>query len=201
MALQAPQHYLSEEEYLASELLSEIKHEYIDGVAYAMAGASKNHERLSSTLNRLFGNHLSQSPCDVYSSDIKVKVGKNFFYPDIMVVCNDITEHEYYTESPVIIVEVISKSTRRTDRALKRLAYQGITTLQEYVLIEQDIVEIELCRRDNHWQSEVYFLGDNIHFAAIHLTLPVEEIYARVANADMAEFLKVKQEAASLKPE
>ena len=196
MALQAQNLYISEEDYLAGESASEAKHEYIDGKVYAMAGASKNHQRLCSTLNRLFGNHLSGLPCDVYSSDIKVKTGKSFFYPDIMVVCQDITEHEYYTESPVLIVEVLSKSTRKTDRALKRLAYQNIVTLQEYVLIEQDLVEVEICRRAKHWQPEVYFLGDDAYFASINLTLPVEEIYARVANEDMAEFLKLKAEAA-----
>jgi Uma2 family endonuclease len=189
MDSQAPQHYLSEDEYLAGELLSEIKHEYIDGVAYPMAGASANHGRIIANLVAKLQPHLANTPCEPFASDLKVKVGRNYFYPDVLVDCHNEDGDAYYTESPVIIVEVISKSTRRTDRALKRLAYQGIASLQEYVLIEQDIVEIEICRRDNHWQSEVYFLGDNIHFAAIHLTIPVEEIYARVANADMAEFL------------
>jgi Uma2 family endonuclease len=195
MALPASQPYLSEEEYLAGELLSDVKHEYIDGVAYAMAGASKNHQRLCSTINRLFGNHLSGRPCDVYSSDVKVKAGQDFFYPDVMVVCEDKTSHEYYTESPVIIVEILSKSTRRTDRALKRLAYQRLPSLQEYVLIEQDFVEVEICRRAKHWQSEFYFLGDEACFASIDLTLAVVEIYARVANEDMAEFLKAAAQA------
>jgi Uma2 family endonuclease len=190
MALQASQHYLSEEEYLAGELISEIKHEYIDGVAYAMAGASANHGRIIANLVAKLHPHLANTPCEPFASDMKVKVGRNYFYPDVIVDCHKQGGDDYYTESPVIIVEVISKSTRKTDRALKRSAYQGITSLQEYVLIEQDIVEIEICRRANHWQSEVYFLGDNIYFAAINLTVSVEEIYARVVNADMAEFLK-----------
>jgi Uma2 family endonuclease len=112
-----------------------------------------------------------------------------------MVVCEDKTSHEYYTESPVIIVEILSKSTRRTDRALKRLAYQRLPSLQEYVLIEQDFVEVEICRRAKHWQSEFYFLGDEACFASIDLTLAVVEIYARVANEDMAEFLKAAAQA------
>jgi Uma2 family endonuclease len=195
MAWQASQPYLSEEEYLAGESISDLKHEYIDGVAYAMAGASANHGRIIANLVAKLHSHLANTPCEPFASDMKVKAVNNYFYPDVIVDCHKQDGDVYYTESPVIIVEVISKSTRKIDRSLKRLAYQGITTLQEYVLIEQDFVEVEICRRANHWQSEVYFLGDNVFFAAIHLTMPVEEIYARVANEDMAEFLRLKQEA------
>ncbi|MFM8332870.1 MAG: Uma2 family endonuclease, partial [Candidatus Methylumidiphilus sp.] len=160
MAAHAPKIYISESEYLAGERVSEVKHELIGGVAYAMAGAKKNHERIISALVRLFGNQLLDTPCDVYASDLKVKVAEDFFYPDIMVVCDDKTEHEYYTESPLLIVEVLSKSTRKTDETLKRLAYQSLPSLQEYVLIEQDFVDVEICRRSRQWQSEHYFLGD-----------------------------------------
>ena len=89
----------------------------------------------------------------------------------------------------MIIVKVLSKSTRRTDQTLKRQAYQRLPSLQEYVLIEQDFVDVEICRRTNHWQSEHYYLGDEAYFSSIDLYLPVEAIYARVANPDMQEFL------------
>lgn len=195
MVAQLSHVYISEEEYLAEELLRETKHEYIDGVVYAMAGASKNHQRICSNVTRLFGNHMQGKPCDVYSSDVKVKAGRKFFYPDVMVVCTDVTAHEYYTESPVLVVEVLSKSTRRKDKTLKRLAYQNLASLQEYVLIEQDYVEITVYRRCEHWQPEYYYLGDEAYFASLDLKLPVEAVYARVENEDMAEFLKGKAEA------
>ena len=87
-----------------------------------MAGASINHERISTNISRKFGNYLENTSCEAFSSDIKVKVASNFFYPDVMVVCDDKTDNEFCTEYPVIIVEVLSKSTRRTDETFKLMS-------------------------------------------------------------------------------
>ena len=195
MALNYQRRFISEQDYLEGEQLSAIRHEYVNGDVYAMAGASKNHDRIAANMIRVFGNHLENTPCEPFFSDMKVKVRKDYFYPDVIVVCDDQTEDDYYTESPKIIVEVLSKSTRRTDQTLKRLAYQTLPSLEEYVLIEQDFVDVEICRRSNGWQSEHYYLGDEVYFAAIDLRLPVEAIYARVANDDMREFLAHRNEA------
>jgi len=183
---------LTQQEYLAGELASEIKHEYIAGQVYAMAGVSKNHDRITGNILRQLGNHLEGSPCEVFASDIKVKAGADFFYPDVMVVCDDQTANEYYTEYPVIIVEVLSKSTRKTDHSSKRMAYLTIPTLQEYVLIEQDFVDIEVVRKSQNWQSFHYFLGDAVTFKSINVALAVEAIYQRVQNQDVIEFLQSK---------
>ncbi len=185
---------ISVDEYLLGELNAEEKHELIDGDVYAMAGASGNHERISLNISRKFGNHLEGLPCEPFGSDMKVKVGSNFFYPDVIVDCNFDESQPYYTESPVIIVEVLSKSTRRTDETTKRTAYINIPSLQEYVLIEQDFVDIEVVRKSEGWQSSHYFLGDEVTFESIDLTLLVEEIYLRVHNEDMIEFLSQKED-------
>jgi Uma2 family endonuclease len=187
-------HSLSAEEYLQGEITSEVKHELIDGSAYAMAGASGNHERISMTIARKFGNHLEKLPCEPFGSDMKVKVGFNFFYPDVTVDCDFDESQPYYTETPVIIVEVLSKSTRKTDQTIKRRAYLNLPSLQEYVLIEQDFVDIEVVRRREGWQPNHYYLGDEVTFESIELTLPVEDIYHRVQNEDMLEFLAKKTE-------
>ncbi len=189
MALKPQLNFISEQDYLAGELISKVKHEYIDGDVYAMAGASKNHDKIAGNVFAKFHLHLENTACVPFSSDVKIKVENDYFYPDVMVVCDDQSDHDYYTESPFIIVEVLSKSTRRTDQTLKRQAYQRLPSLQEYVLIEQDFVDVEICRRTNHWQSEHYYLGDEVYFSSIDLHLPVEAIYARVANPDMQEFL------------
>jgi Uma2 family endonuclease len=181
--------WISVADYLQGELISDVKHEYIDGCVYAMAGASKNHERLSGNMYRKLGNHLEGNPCEPFSSDIKVKAGQAFFYPDVTVVCEDNSDNEYYTETPVIIVEVLSKSTRRMDETTKKTAYQTIPTLKEYVLIEQDIVDVEVCRRSEGWVSKHYFLGDEVTFESVGLTLPVEDIYYRVDNDEVKSFL------------
>jgi Uma2 family endonuclease len=184
---------ISEDEYLQGELISDIKHEYIDGHVYAMAGASKNHERITGNFFSEFRSMLRSTPCEPFASDLKVKTARGFFYPDVMVVCKDTSTNEYYAETPVIIVEVLSKSTRRLDETTKRTAYQAISTLQEYVLIEQDFVDVEICRRSQGWVSEHYFMGDTITFESVGLVLPVEEIYYRVENEDVRAFLEEKR--------
>jgi len=179
--------WMSEEDYLASELEREIKHEYIDGYIYAMAGTSKNHQRIVINISTKLSNFLIDKPCEPFASDIKVKVGSKFFYPDVMVVCKD-NNQDYYTETPVIIIEVLSKSTRKTDETIKKTAYQSIPILQEYVLIEQDFVDVEVCRRSDGWASSHYFLGDSVTFESIGLDITVEDIYARVDNEDIHAF-------------
>lgn len=184
---------ISEQEYLQGELYSDVKHELIDGEVYAMAGCSKNHERIAGNVFVKLHTHLQNSPCEPFSTDLKVSVGKNFFYPDAMVVCNDLTDNEYYTESPTILVEVLSKSTRRNDETIKRVAYQSIPTLQEYLLIEQDFVDVEVCSRNEGWLPNHYFLGDQFTLDSIGLSLSVEEIYHRVKNDDVMTYLQERQ--------
>lgn len=183
---------ISVEEYLKSEANREIKHELIDGQIYAMAGASANHDRISGTLYAEFKHHLKNSPCEPFGSDMKVKVGSKFFYPDVIVDCQFDESQPYYTKSPIIIVEVLSKSTRRIDETTKRFSYMNIPNLEEYILIEQDIVDIEVIRRSENWLSQHYFLGDKVHFKSIDLTLTVEEIYHRVQNEEMLEFMNLR---------
>lgn len=183
---------LNEKDYLEGELISEFKHELIGGEVYAMAGASANHERISTNILSEFRTHLKKSPCEPFGSDMKVNAASNFYYPDTIVDCNFDETTPYYTQTPKLIVEVLSKSTRRTDETIKRTAYLNISSLEEYVLIEQDIVDVEVIRRSEGWQSSHYFLGDDVTFEAIGLTLSVEEIYHRVNNEDVIEYLEQK---------
>lgn len=187
---------LSVRDYLEGELISPIKHEYIDGEVYAMAGASSNHNRLMANIVREFGVHLKNTPCEPFGSDMKVQVEDNFFYPDVLVVCQHEANDYGVTDSPLIIVEVLSKATRKIDHTLKRQLYQRLPSLQEYVVIEQDVVDIEVCRRSHHWQPEHFYLGDEVYFAAIDLRLPVTEIYDRVANEDVQRYWQALQENA-----
>ncbi len=182
---------LSEQDYLDSELVSEVRRELIDGDVYAMAGASTNHNRLVSSIIREFGVHLKNTPCEPFASDMKVQVGKDFFYPDVLVVCDHEANDYGITDTSLIIVEVLSKSTRRIDHTLKRTAYQKLPSLQEYVVIEQDVVDVEVCRRNNHWQPEHFYLGDEVFFESIDCRVPVAEIYDRVVNDDMNDYLKL----------
>ncbi len=182
--------FITVEEYLNGELISEVKHEYVDGQVFAMAGASKNHERISGNFFAEFRSHLKGSTCESFGADLKIKTPLGSFrYPDCMVVCDDDSENEYYTTLPKIIVEVLSRSTRKTDETVKLIEYINIPTLEEYVIIEQDVVDVTVYRKSDDWRSAHYFLGDKIHFESIDLTLSVKDIYDRVQNEDVIDFL------------
>ena len=198
-AAQKNDNKISEEEYLAGELISDIRYEYVDGIVYAMAGASESHGIISGNILSEFKIHLKQkkSPCDAFSSDMKIRIAKqstSYFYPDVVVICD---KHEgdsdYYKHSPSIIVEVLSKSTRKSDKSTKKLSYFNIPSLKEYVVIEQDYCEIEVFRRNKGWQGSLYFIGDEITFDSIEATISVEDIYYHVNNDDMAQFLMEKE--------
>jgi Uma2 family endonuclease len=127
---------------------------------------------------------------------MKVKVGSRYFYPDVLVDCSDYAGDDQFTKTPTLIVEVLSKSTRRMDETTKRISYSQIDSLQEYVLIEQDIVDVEIVRRCNGWRSEHYFMGDQLTLESVGLTISVAEIYERVKNTDVSEWLQ--QQAAAM---
>lgn len=180
--------YLSEEEYLATEPASELKREYIDGRVYAMAGAGYNHNCIAANVLRKFGNHLEGTPCATFMADIKLKLGKDYVYPDVLVDCSKMRGDDVFSSAPIIIVEVLSRSTRKTDTTTKLIRYINLPSLQEYVLIEPDIVSVQVLRRSKNWLPDYFFLGDEVTFESIGLTLPVEDLYDRVDNADINEY-------------
>ena len=196
MALKHAHDFMSEAEYLQGEMLAEIRHEYIDGEVFAMAGASRNHGLLVANCVQVLSNHLQSGTCMTFSSDIKVKTERCFFYPDVTVVCDDEEGDDYYTEKPRLIIEVVSKSTRRMDKTTKLAAYKTLPSLLEYVLIEQDYVEIELFRRSQNWFAEHYFLGDEVELESVGLTVSVADLYRRVDNEDMRDYLQHLQQQA-----
>lgn len=197
MAVKPAQHFISEQDYLQGELIADVRHELIDGEVFAMAGASRNHQRIVRNIFGALTQYLDDKPCEPFASDMKLKAGHNFYYPDILVVCDDEQGDDYYTENPTLIVEVLSKSTRRLDKTIKLAAYKALPSLQEYVLIEQDHIEIEVVRRSQNWFAEHYFLGDSIRFDSIDLTVDVADIYHRVNNEDMRDYLQQLAQQAS----
>jgi len=190
--------FLSEGDYLAGERDGQIRHELIGGQAYAMTGASDKHNKIcGNLLYQLMGAlRAKSSPCSVYVNDMKVKVQHDFYYPDITVVCDSKDkENDYYKTQPIIIVEVLSSSTRRIDKTLKRQAYQSLESLRSYVLVEQDRAEIEVFSRENQWRSDYFYLGDKIAFQAVDVEVAVEDIYYQIETEDVLTYLKAKAEA------
>lgn len=180
--------FMTEEEYLKSELTSEIKREYINGRVYAMADSKHNHNNISMNIAREFSHHLKGTPCTTYAADMKVKAGENYFYPDVVVDSGKMQGDTDFLTSPVIIVEVLASVTRKTDTTEKLIQYINLPSLQEYVLIEQDFISLQILRKDKWGPAEYYYLGDSVKFESIGLTLAVEEIYDRVDNDEMNEF-------------
>ncbi len=180
------------DDYLNFELLSETKHELIDGEIVAMTGASANHNTLSLNIASELRAKLKGTDCQSFIADMKLKVGQDCFYPDVMLVCGKDNESEIYKTSPILIVEVLSKSTRKFDQTYKRLRYQNIPSLEEYVLIEQDKGEVIVFARKEHWNPSYYYLGDEVPFYSLGLTIAVEEIYYQVNNEDVTNFLQEK---------
>ncbi|MET0753934.1 MAG: Uma2 family endonuclease [Pyrinomonadaceae bacterium] len=177
---------ISIEDYLEGEKTSQIKHEYVSGEVYAMAGASDKHHRISANLFKKLDSHLENSECEAFMAEMKLKVNEDtFYYPDVFVACDKPAKSAYQRETPVLIIEVISPSTRQIDRREKLRAYQQMESVQEYLIIEQDKVHIELHRRqpDGRWITYFYNTGDfdeQIRFESVDLTTNLEEIYSRV---------------------
>lgn len=186
---------MSEEEYLEGEEEGGIKFEYIGGSVYSMEDFTENHCHITGNVQCELWKHLKGNICEVFASRFKVKVGANYFYPDVLVDCPNLKGTNYYTESPVIIVEVTAKSTKKFDCTYKLDAYKTIPSLKEYVIVEQYEARVDVYKRAGmEWNLQTYSLGDSILFESIGLTLSVEEIYDRVDNEDMQEYLRKKGE-------
>ena len=166
--------------YLAFEQESEIRHELVDGYLYAMTGASDRHEEIAGNLLAALHQHLQGTGCRVYGSNLKIRVGDDFLYPDLFVRCSEERGDSYFKTDPLLVIEVLSPNTQRYDRGDKRLAYQSLPSLQEYVLVAQDEPSIEIYRRTKAgWELAVHEGVDaSIALHCIDLKIPLEQIYA-----------------------
>lgn len=178
--------YLTPEEYLQLEKTSSIKHEYINGEVYAMAGATDTHVTIAGNIFALLLAHLRGSGCRVYISDMKARIeSKNrFYYPDVMVTCDDRDRNNTtYKQFPKLIIEVLSDSTEAFDRGDKFADYQLLDSLEEYVLINTKKMRIEsYCRtEDNLWLLQSYTLGnENFKLASIDFEGKISDVYEEV---------------------
>ncbi len=179
---------ITPEEYLEFERSSEFKHEYFNGEIFAMVGARKNHNRISTNVSRVLGNQSLNRPCEVFSSDMRVKIEEieKYTYPDIVVACEKIEFLEDELDSlvnPVVIIEILSNSTESYDRGLKFAHYQLIESLQEYILISQYSCNVEKYKRDKGgiWlYSSINEIKHTLKIESIKCELSLAEIYHKV---------------------
>ena len=180
------QDYITPQEYLLQEEQSDVKHEYIDGYAYAMAGANDAHVTVSLNLATLLRSHVRGSGCRVFISDMKARIEQlnRYYYPDVMVTCDE-RDKENATEKkfPCLIVEVLSDSTEAFDRGDKFADYQLLETLQEYVLINVKRQRVECLRRNNEglWVIYSYTAEDkSFQLQSVNLTVEMSALYEDV---------------------
>jgi len=179
-------YYISPEDYLCGERVSQEKHEYLAGVIYAMAGTSIGHDRIAGNIYRSLGNQLEGRACESFSSDVKVRIQRDaasfFYYPDVTVDCSGSANGSLFAEAPRVIFEVLSPATERIDRGEKLRNYQSIPTLEAYVLVDQYHVAVTVYRRTAEgWVMEFLTEKTNtVEFPGIECRLPLATIYERM---------------------
>lgn len=187
------QAYITEADYLEAEKLAEVRHEYVDGRVYAMAGASLRHNRIALNIVRTLPLQREDGrPCDVYTSDVKVRARqrKAFYYPDLVLSCEPDNADNYYVEKPCLLVEVTSKSTDWKDRSEKLLAYQALESLQAYLIIAQDTPHVTFYYRevDGAWWVSAYDALDQvIMLPCLNTPLSLADIYKNIDFTQPAE--------------
>jgi Uma2 family endonuclease len=185
----APKPSLTPEQYLEWERQAETKSEYYNGEVFAMAGGSPEHSRIAANVTGALWPQLSESPCDLYNSDLRVGVGANgqsYTYPDVTVVCGEAEFADAEKDvllNPTVIVEVLSPGTEAWDRGGKFERYQQIAALQEYVLIAQDRPRVERYARQaaGEWLLTVTTgLDSRLSLPAIGSELKLADVYRKV---------------------
>jgi Uma2 family endonuclease len=177
--------YLTPEQYLAMEQKSHIKHEYIDGEVYAMAGASDAHVTISLNIAAALRTHLRNSGCRVYIADMKARIKSlnRFYYPDVMVTCDERDKNkDNYKQFYCLIIEVLSDSTEAFDRGDKFIDYQQIETLKEYVLVNTKRGRIEAFRRNEEglWLLQSYTGSESFELKSIGFSGTMDLVYEDV---------------------
>lgn len=183
--MRSPLSLFTVEDYIIAEAESTIRHEYMGGYVFAMAGASEEHNLIAVNLCTLLRSHLRGSSCRVFMSDMKVKVQDDiFYYPDLLVTCNPEDNHRYFKTQPNLIIEVLSESTESTDRREKLMNYQTLETLKEYVLVSQDVMQVEVYRQETpgSWTVEILGEDNQLTWESVGLTMTVAQIYEDVLN-------------------
>ncbi len=190
-----PKPFLSPEQYLAIERAAETRSEYFRGEMFAMTGASRFHNLIAGNVGRRLNEQFDDRPCEVYQTDMRVKVSPTglYTYPDIVVTC----EHPKFEDSsvdtllnPQVLFEVLSPSTESWDRGKKFGNYRRIDSLREYVLISQDRMLVEKFARlpDGEWLlSEVSSPDDRLVLDSVSCSIRLSDIYAKVELTEPAD--------------
>jgi len=173
-------------EYVSMEELARVKHEFLDGQVWAMAGGTPEHAAVCASITGLLTIALREKPCRTFSSDLRIRVRATGLgtYPDVTVICGRVEldpedPKKVTAVNPVLLIEVLSPSTESYDRGEKLWHYQKIPCVREIVLVAHDRQEIEVVRRegDGSWSRHVARAGDAVRLECLEAELPVDTIY------------------------
>ncbi|MFB2878547.1 Uma2 family endonuclease [Floridanema aerugineum] len=188
--------YISHESYLKGEEISPVRHEYIRGEVYAMAGGTQAHNTITGNIFALLRNHVRGSGCRAFVENIKVLIeaADVYYYPDVIVTCDERDKNlsESFIRYPSLVIEVLSDNTEAfdsanatlRDRGNKFADYQQIETLQEYVLVSQKRQRVECFRRnaERRWELYTFVQGEQIQLASINFSVDISALYEDVAE-------------------
>lgn len=173
---------ISVEKYLELEKHSEVRHEFVEGIMYAMAGTTRQHNLVA---GNVFGHLLrlkASKPCRVYHADMRLRIGKDYYYPDSMVVCASEPDDDLHETDPCILVEVLSDSTQGTDLREKAVVYRQLNSLKTYLVVDPKSRNIRHHFRDEqgNWQLENLSDQGEIELPCLEGSISLEEIYQGV---------------------
>jgi len=176
--------FISAEEYIIWEPTQEQRYEYWDGQVVAMSGGTRNHNRVSANFFKLLDDFLAGGLCEPYIIDVKVMVepGRKYYYPDVVVTCDDRDRNPQLIQFPCLIIEVLSPATEAVDRGRKFIAYRQFSTLKEYVLVQVEQPGVEVFRRNEQgkWVLSDYTLGDILLLESVNLEIVVADLYRQI---------------------
>ena len=185
--------FVSEEDYLASELESEVKREYFAGMLFERAESTNRHCRITVSCLGHIGQQLPGKPSELFDSNTKVRVpipeSTRFYYPDVMIVSESNPDDDTYQEKPQVVFEVVSPTTRRVDAAEKYEAYLSLSSLDVYVMIDQDAPVAVIYRRNASGDFDRELLkgiDQVIELPTVEVNLPLAEAYEQVEFSETA---------------
>jgi Uma2 family endonuclease len=169
------------EQFLAWEERQDLCYEFDGFEPVAMTGGTDAHEAIGGALRALLRERLRGKPCRVRGPTMKIAVVDRIRYPDAFVYCMPVPASETVIRNPVVVFEVLSAGTSRTDRIEKLREYQATESIQRYVILEQDsIAAMEFSRHGSDWNARALTAGDTLHMPEIDVALPLADIYADV---------------------
>jgi len=174
---------LSVEEYLACEQKGDIRHEYVNGYVYALAGGSSRHNRISLNIAARFLDLAQGKPCRIYQEGMKLRTSEGvFYYPDVMAVCDKPEPDPFYETEPCVLVEVLSPSTKNTDLREKLTVYKSLPSVQTYLIVDAERLAVRHISKGEggRWQQEDLTGDGDIPLPCLGGVLSLPQIYRGV---------------------